>query len=83
MIKYYVDNKENRRLGRVGKPIPKPIRKEKTLLKRGIKVKVDIKSIGKRVTAIYQEIQTTKKIVVIYKDEEFKLDLNSVNLKIL
>ena len=80
MKKYYVDNRENRKLKRVGKLISKPIYKEKTTLKRGIKVKINLPW-GKRVVATYNKIEN-KKIVVVYKGEEFKLEFNKVNLKI-
>lgn len=55
-MKVYVNNALNRRLNRVGKPIIKKEEDKKKILKRGIKIKINLPYSKRRVTAIYKEI---------------------------
>lgn len=86
MIKVYADNPRNRKLGRVGQPIPKVNKDTKRVLKRGIKIKTNLPYSKRRVTAIYHEIVKTedsKKLVFEFNEKIYTIDINKANLKII
>lgn len=85
-MKVYVDNPLNRKLGRVGQPIPKINRDTKRVLKRGIKIKTNLPYSKRRVTAIYLEIiktEESKKLVFKFNKKIYTIDINRANLKII
>ena len=86
MIKIYADNPLNRKLGRVGQPIPKVNKDTKRVLKRGIKIKTNLPYSKRRVTAIYLEIVKTeefRKLVFEFNEKIYTIDINKANLKII
>lgn len=85
-MKVYADNPLNRKLGRVGQPIPKVNKDTKRVLKRGIKIKTNLPYSKRRVTAIYLEIVKTedsKKLVFEFNEKIYTIDINKANLKII
>lgn len=85
-MKVYADNYLNRKLGRVGQPIPKVNKDTKRVLKRGIKIKTNLPYSKRRVTAIYLEIiktEESKKLVFEFNEKIYTIDINKTNLKII
>ena len=85
-MKVYADNPLNRKLGRVGQPIPKVNKDTKRVLKRGIKIKTNLPYSKRRVTAIYLEIVKTeesRKLVFEFNEKIYTIDINKANLKII
>ena len=85
-MKVYADNYLNRKLGRVGQPISKVNKDTKRVLKRGIKIKINLPYSKRRVTAIYLEIiktEESKKLVFEFNEKIYTIDINKANLKII
>lgn len=84
-MRYYTDNVLNRRLKRVGLPIPskkgtpRNERVDRNVLRRGNKIKVNL-LYGKRVIASYRGLDENK-LVILYRDKEYKLDPKVANLE--